>query len=159
MKIYSDLKRYSKGSIKKAILTILINPCFHCIVLYRISSLMYHMHLTPLAKIIWYLNRIIFSVDIDFRSEIGDGFKILHGLGIVIGNEVRAGENFTIYQRVTLGGSMDKYEMIEGVFTGQPYIGNNVTVYTGASIFGPVQIFDNEIIKACQIVTENNHKA
>ncbi len=157
MKIQIDLKRYSEGGIKKAISTILLNPCFHSVALYRLSSFMYHIHLTPFAKIIWYLNRVLFNADIDFRSEIGGGFKLVHGLGVVIGKEVRAGNNLTIYQGVTLGGS-GKYDVIENVYTGQPYIGNNVTVYTGAGVFGPIKLVDNEIVKAYKIVTEKNHQ-
>lgn len=153
MKISEDLRRYSNGSIKKAIMTILINPCFHCVCLYRLSSFMYHIHFTILAKVIWYINRLLFYVDIDFRSEIAAGFKIVHGLGIVIGQEVHAGKNLTVYQHVTLGGSMGKRMNIGDFETGQPYLENNITIYTGASIFGPVHIKDNEIVKAGSIVT------
>lgn len=158
MKIGKDLQRYSEGSIKKAILTILINPCFHTVCLYRLSSLLYRIHLTPLAKIVWYINRLLFHVDIDFRSQIMGGLKIVHGLGIVVGHEVRAKENLTIYQHVTLGGSMGEYLEIDGVRTGQPYIEDNVTIYTGAAVFGPVHIESNDVIKAGKYISTHNYQ-
>lgn len=158
MKLGKDLHRYSNGSVKKAILTILVNPCFHTIYLYRLSSFLYRIHLTPLSKIVWYINRLLFHVDIDFRSQIGGGMKIVHGLGIVIGHEVRAKENLTIYQYVTLGGSMGEYCEIEGIRTGQPYIEEGVTIYTGASVFGPVHIAANDTIKAHKLITVSNYK-
>lgn len=156
MKIIDDLKRYSDGGAK-TISTILLNPCFHSVFLYRLSSLMHHIKLNSLAKVIWYINRLLFCVDIDFRSEIDGGLKIVHGLGIVIGKEVIAGKNLTIYQHVTLGGD-GNYRTINNIYTGQPYVGNNVTIYTGASVFGPVQLLDGDIIKAGKIITEKNYK-
>lgn len=153
----ADLRRYSNNSKTKAIVTILINPCFHCVVLYRISCFFYRHHLEPLAKIIWYINRLFFHIDIDYRSCIGSGLKIVHGLGIVVGHEVIAKENLTLYQHVTLGGNNGQYDTVEGVYTGQPYIEKNVTIYTGASIFGPVHIKEQDIINAGKIVTRKNY--
>lgn len=159
MRIVDDLRRYSDGSFKKAVLTILINPCFHSVCLYRLSSLFYRLHLTPLAKIIWYINRLLFNVDIDFRSQIEGEFKIVHGLGIVIGHEVYAKSNLTIYQHVTLGGNMGEYKEINGLRTGQPYIENDVVIYTGASVCGPVHIEKNTVIKAGKIMTTHYNRS
>ena len=85
------------------------------------------------------------------------GLKIIHGLGIVVGHEVYAKENLTLYQHVTLGGSRGEYRIIDGINTGQPFIEDNVTVYTGASIFGPVHVKRGTIIKAGRIVTTRNY--
>ncbi len=157
MYIGKDLHRYSNGSVKKALLTILCNPCFHTVCLYRFSSVLYKIYLTPLAKIVWYLNRMLFHADIDFRSRIAGGFKIVHGLGLVIGHEVYAEENLTVYQHVTLGGSRGEYRIINGINTGQPYIEDNVTIYTGAGVFGPVHLKSGEVIKAGSIVTTKSY--
>ena len=61
---------------------------------------------------------------------------------------------------MTLGGSMGIYaEILPGVRTGQPYIEESVTIYTGASVFGPVHIRNNSIIKAGRIVTPKNSES
>jgi len=151
MKIIKDLKAYSKGKILQTITTLLFNPCFHSVLLFRISSFFYKIHLDILAKIIWYINRVIYNVDIDFHANIGGGFVIVHGLGIVIGAGVIIGENCKVYQGVTIGGT-GKSKLVNNVEIWQPIIGNNVTVYTDSLIIGPIKIRDNFIVKAREIV-------
>lgn len=155
MRIFEDFWAYSNKSIGKGLSTFFLNPCFHSIVLYRLSCFMYHIHLTFLAKFGWYINRLLFNVDLDFRSDIEGGFRLIHGLNVVIGCEVHAGKNFTVYQGVTLGGNRKQQRMINNIITGQPYIEDNVTVYTDAKVFGPVFITNNSIIKAGTIVTKD----
>lgn len=152
MKIIKDLKAFSKNKVKKSIATIVFNPCFHSVCLFRISSFFYKIHLNVLAKIIWYFNRVIYNVDIDYRADIGEGFVIVHGLGIVIGETVIIGKNFKVYQGVTIGGSGKSKKSENGKEIWQPIIGDNVTAYTNSMIFGPIYIKDNTIIKAGQLV-------
>ena len=79
----------------------------------------------------------------------------MHGLGVVIGRGVIAGKKLKIYQGVTLGGDQGRYiEENEKKFW-MPNIGDNVTIYTDAKIFGPVRIADNVKIKANEIVTSD----
>ncbi|MCM1227310.1 MAG: hypothetical protein NC320_07795 [Clostridium sp.] len=154
MRLWQDLKAFSQGSYKKAIVTILINPNFHCVCLYRLSSFLYKIHLSIISKLIWYLNRIIFNADIDYRCDLAGGFRLVHGLGVVIGRSVKTKGKVTVYQGVTLGGS-GKVRIIDGKSTGQPIIGNNVIIYTDAKIFGPVIIGDNNKIKAGLIISSD----
>ena len=94
---------------------------------------------------------MIYNVDIDFHANIGGGFVIVHGLGIVIGAGVIIGENCKVYQGVTIGGT-GKSKLVNNVEIWQPIIGNNVTVYTDSLIIGPIKIRDNFIVKAREIV-------
>lgn len=154
-----DLERYSNGLWKKAVATILVNPNFHCICLYRLSSWLYKYHLEILAKLIWYVNRLLFHVDIDYRCKLSGGLKIIHGLGLVVGHEVVSEGRLTLYQHVTLGGTNGQYAEIKGIYTGQPYIEKDVIIYTGASVFGPVHIKEGTIIKAGSLLnTRSNRK-
>lgn len=155
MRIIKDIKAFSNGSVKKAFSTIITNPCFHCVCLYRLSNLLYKIKLSPLSKLIWYVNRLLFHVDIDYRADLAGGFVLIHGLGTVIGAEVKSCGTLRVYQGVTLGGSMGKSRVIDGITTGQPVLGKNVIVYTNAKIFGPVKIGANNIIKAGKIITED----
>lgn len=154
MKIIDDLKAYSKGKKNKALITLLINPCFHSVLLFRVSSALYKIHFNILAKIVWYINRIIYDVDIDYRAKIDGGFVIIHGLGLVIGKECIIGKNFKVYQGVTIGGSGRSKEK-NGRIKWQPEIGDNVVVYTNAMIFGPIYIKSNSIVKAGKLVKED----
>lgn len=66
------------GGIEKKIATLFFNPCFHSVCLYRLSSFFYNekWRFNILSKIIWYLNRIIFNVDIDYRADLAGGLSL-----------------------------------------------------------------------------------
>lgn len=149
-----DIKFFKENSQSKSYGAVLFNPCFYTVALYRISNKLYKMKLSFLAKIIWLINRIIFSVDIDYRADIGRNFMLIHGIGTVIGCDVKIGENVKIYQGVTLGGNGKERYIENKIFT-QPIIGNNCIIYTNACIFGPVIIGDNVKVKACNIITSD----
>lgn len=142
MKLIKDLREFvGDGGIGKIVWTVLFNPCFHSVVLYRLSSFFYKIKCSVLAKIVWYINRVFFSVDIDYRANLAGGFVLVHGLGTLV-----------VYQGVTIGGS-GKSKVIDGVECWQPVIGTGVKLYTNAMVLGPVQISENSIIKAGERIT------
>ncbi|MGP6146513.1 serine O-acetyltransferase [Jeotgalibaca sp. A122] len=158
MKISKDLDVFTENKkypfITK-IFVILINPCFQCVALYRFSHFLYQIRLLPLAKIVWYINRLIYCCDIDYKADLAGGFRLVHGLGVVIGAGVQSKGKLTVYQGVTLGGTGkhridDKNKKIY-----MPVLGSNVTIYTDAKVFGPVQIEDNVVIKAGSLVVRD----
>lgn len=156
MRLAKDLKAFSKdGGIKKIIITVLTNPCFHSVCLFRLSNLLYRFHLTFLAKLIWYINRLLYHVDIDYRADLAGGFVLVHGLGTVIGSGVKSEGFLKVYQGVTIGGSRGNSAIYKGGRIWQPLIKGNVVVYTGAGIFDPVVIGENNIIKAGAIISKN----
>ena len=150
----SDIKNFRNNSPSRSYVAVLLNPCFYSVVLYRISNKLYKMKLKVFAKIIWLINRIIFSVDIDYRANIGKNFMLVHGLGTVIGFDVKIGDNVKIYQGVTVGGS-GKVRSIDNKEFTQPIIGDNCIIYTNVCVFGPVIISNNSKIKACKVVTDD----
>lgn len=85
MRIIQDWRQFTlDGGLKKKIATLLFNPCFHSVCLFRLSNFFYRMHLTVISKIIWYINRLLYNVDIDYRADLAGGFHLVHGLGTVI---------------------------------------------------------------------------
>lgn len=157
MRLVQDFKEYtsSKGFAGK-LATALLNPCFHSVCLFRLSNWFYRHHLAVFAKIVWYINRVTYHVDIDYRADLAGGFVLIHGLGTVIGCEVCSTGPLTVFQGVTIGGNNGKTRVDEnGKVWGQPCIGDNVTIYTDACVFGPVIISDNSVIKAKQLVTKD----
>lgn len=157
MKLWQDYRAYSSryGGVK-GMLSPLFNPCFHCVCLYRLSSLLGRLHLFPIAKLIWYINRLLFHVDIDYRADLAGGFVLVHGLGVVIGSGVCSRGRLTVYQGVTLGGNQGKSRVdAEGKIWYQPVIEDRVKVYTNACVFGPVVISEGSVIKAGQIISKD----
>lgn len=153
MRLVEDYKEYTKsGGIIKKISTVFLDPCFQSVVLYRLSSLFYKLKLSILAKIVWYINRIVFSVDIDYRANLAGGFVLVHGLGTIIGKDVVSKGKLTVYQGVTIGGS-GKSNIIDNREIWQPILEDGVCVYTNAMIIGPCRIGKNVVIKAGERVT------
>lgn len=89
MRLYKDYKAFvGAGGLEKKLATIFLNPNFHSVCLFRLANLFYRMHLSIISKILWYINRMLFHVDIDYRADLAGGFVLVHGLGTVIGKTV-----------------------------------------------------------------------
>ena len=88
-------------------------------------------------RAIAYATRAVTGVEIHPAAEIGRGFFIDHGSGVVIGETARIGDCVTLYQGVTLGGT--------GFQRGKrhPTVGDNVTVGSGAKLLGPIAVGDD----------------
>ena len=86
------------------------------------------------------------GIEIHPAAQIGSGVFIDHGMGVVIGETTIIGDNCTIYQNVTLGGT--------GKDTGKrhPTLGKNVLVGSGAKVLGPFTVGDNARIAAGAVV-------
>lgn len=86
------------------------------------------------------------GIEIHPGAVIGKGFFIDHGMGVVIGETTRIGNNVTLFQGVTLGGT--------GKETGKrhPTLGNNIVVGSGAKVLGDIKIGDHSYIGANAVV-------
>lgn len=157
MNIVTDFRVCTEGKgFTRSMGTLLFNPCFHSVALFRLSSLLYRVRLEPLAKVVWCVNRMLFHVDLDYRAKLAPGFRLVHGLGVVVGAGVVSEGPLTLYQHVTLGGSNGRRreDGRGGVFA-QPHFGSGAVVYTNSCIFGPVFVGDRAIVKAGRIVTKD----
>ncbi len=115
---------------------------------YKIARFMYLHSFRHIAQIMVYKLKIKHQCIISYKSIIGEGLKLPHPMGIVIGEGVTIGENVSIYQNVTIG---RKYENIDEY----PIIGNNVTIYANSIILGKVKIGDGAVIGCNSIVFRN----
>lgn len=86
------------------------------------------------------------NIEIHPGAKIGKRFFIDHGTGVVIGETAEIGDNVTIYQGVTLGGTG------KDVGKRHPTVGNNVLIGAGAKVLGPFKIGDNTNIAAGSVV-------
>ena len=121
---------------------------FHAVLWYRASHRLLKMHLRGLARWVSQLGRFFTGVEIHPGATIGRGLFIDHGSGVVIGETAEIGDNVTIYQGVTLGGT--------GKDTGKrhPTIGDNVLIGAGAKVLGPFKVGDGAKIAAGAVVLE-----
>lgn len=145
------------GGIGKKLATLLFNPNFHSVCLYRLSNFFYLCHLAVVSKVVWYINRLLFHVDIDYRADLAGGFVLVHGLGTVIGLEVISRGKLVVYQHVTLGGGNGRPGRLDedGKVRGQPLFEDNCTVYTGATVVGGIRIKEGSVIKAGAVVSHD----
>lgn len=134
---------------KKLIRTFFNFSTFSLVVSYRIAHWFTRKRVPILPGLLTTLNKIIYSCEINPCADIGPGFRIAHSMGIVIG-PIKIGSNFELFQNVTVGSS-DKN--MDGRV--RPTIGDNVTIFAGACVIGPVIIGDNVAIGANAVVTND----
>ncbi|HHY06703.1 MAG TPA: serine O-acetyltransferase [Clostridia bacterium] len=125
---------------------VLCYPGFHAIILHRLAHKLYTKKWFLLARFISQVNRFITQIEIHPGAKIGKGFFIDHGAGVVIGETTEIGDNVTLYQGVTLGGT--------GKEKGKrhPTIGHNVVISAGAKVLGSFKVGDNVKIGAGSVV-------
>ena len=139
---------FDKDPAARSIAEVLTSyPGIKAILLYRVSHLFWVLKVPFIPRYLSDIGRQISQIEIHPGAKIGKEFFIDHGGSIVIGETSIIGNNVTIYQGVTLGGtSLKKVKR-------HPTIGNNVVIGAGAKILGPVIIGNNVKIGANSVVT------
>lgn len=133
-------------AVKSIMEALLCYPGLHAIWLHRIAHFFYKHNFMLIARLINTFSRFLTSIDIHPGATIGKRLFIDHGLGVVIGETAEIGDNVTIYQGVTLGGT--------GKERGKrhPTIGNNVVIASGSKVLGSFKVGDNSKIGANSVV-------
>lgn len=140
---------FERDPAAKSVLEVVVcYPGLHALLSHRLAHWLYQRHLVLLPRMISQLARFLTGIEIHPGAKIGKGFFIDHGSGVVIGETAEIGDNVTIYQGVTLGGT--------GKEKGKrhPTIGDNVVIGTGAKILGSFEIGDNVKIGAGSVVNK-----
>lgn len=125
---------------------LLLYSGMHARLAHRLSHALYKGGHALSARAVSQGAKFLTGIEIHPGATIGRGLVIDHGSGVVIGETAEIGDNCTIYQGVTLGGT--------GKDEGKrhPTLGNNVLVGAGAKILGPVKIGDNVKVAAGAVV-------
>lgn len=118
----------------------------HAVLSHRIAHKLYVKKHYFSARLISQLSRHLTGIEIHPGATIGKGFFIDHGMGVVIGETAEIGDNCTLYQGVTLGGTG------KDVGKRHPTLGDNVMVGAGAKVLGPMTIGSNSKIAANAVV-------
>ena len=147
--VSKDIK--SKNTYFSIIAKIFKSPSKRVVFYIRLCHLFKRKKLNILAILL--RNRIAskYGVFISLKTKIGDGLSFPHATGIVLGEKVEIGENVTIYQQVTIGGQNIGDTKSENY----PVIEDNVILYSGCKILGPVKVGRGSIIGANSVVTKN----
>jgi serine O-acetyltransferase len=124
-------------------------PGFHAVIMHRVAHRLWTANLRFLARLLSHVNRALTGIEIHPGATIGRRFFIDHGLGVVIGETTEIGNDVTLYQQVTLGGtSLEKKKR-------HPTIGDRVVVGAGAKVLGALVVEDDARIGAGAIVVKD----
>ncbi len=125
---------------------VFLYPSFKVMLHYRVAHKLYEKGHFFLAR--WVSQRGVRKTGIEIHpgARIGKGFFIDHGNGVIIGETTIIGDNVTLYQGVTLGGTGKEHGKRH------PTIGNNVMISAGAKVLGSFTIGDNSKIGAGSVV-------
>jgi len=122
-------------------------PGVHAVWVYRVAHRMWREPGLRLpARLLSQFARFLTGIEIHPGATIGKRCFIDHGMAVVIGETAEIGNDVTIYQAVTLGGTG------KDVGKRHPTIGNNVVISTGAKVLGPFKVGDNSKIGAGSVV-------
>ncbi len=145
----SDIRAaFTKDPAARSVVEVLTAyPGIHAVLLHRVAHFFYEIGLPFVPRYISHIARQITGIEIHPGAKIGKDFFIDHGSGTVIGETAEIGDNVTIYQDVTLGGT----SLSPG--KRHPTLGKNVVVGAGAKLLGPIKIGDNVKVGANSVVT------
>jgi serine O-acetyltransferase len=128
---------------------ILSYPCVLAIATYRIAHELYLRGIPLIPRIMSEQVHSLTGIDIHPGAKIGKNFFIDHGTGVVIGETTEIGDNVKLYQGVTLGALSfpkdEKGQIIKGRKR-HPTIGNNVVIYSGATLLGANAVVGDNVV-------------
>jgi serine O-acetyltransferase len=121
-------------------------PGVHALLAHRVSHALHEAGVPLLPRLLATATRATTNIEIHPAAEIGDALFIDHGTGVVVGETAEIGDNVTLYQGVTLGGT--------GFATGKrhPTVEDNVTIGSGAKLLGPITVGHGAKIGANSVV-------
>jgi len=136
-------------SARSALEVILTYSGLHAIWSHRLAHAFYKRKFYFLARVISQISRFFTGIEIHPGAKIGRRFFIDHGMGIVIGETCEIGDNVTVFQGVTLGGT--------GKEKGKrhPTVKDNALIATGAKVLGSITIGENSKVGAGSVVLKD----
>ena len=148
--IWLDVKAVQERdpAARNALEVLLLYQGVHALIWHRFAHWFYTHHMFFIARFISQLARFFTLIEIHPGAEMGHGILIDHGCGVVIGETTVVGDNCTIYQGVTLGGTGKDHGKRH------PTLEDNVLIGSGAKVLGPFTVGRNSRIAAGAVVLE-----
>src|SRR5579883_3069425 len=134
---------------KSPLEVVLLYSGLHALWAYRFYHWLWIHNRRFLARALSQVTRFITGIEIHPGAEIGRRFFIDHGMGVVIGETTIIGDDVTLFQGVTLGGTGKEHGKRH------PTIGNGVVIGAGAKVLGNILVGDNSRVGAGSVVLRN----
>jgi serine O-acetyltransferase len=128
---------------------VLTYPGFHAREFHRLAHALYKLRFPLVPRLVSHLSRFVTGIEIHPGARIGEGLFIDHGMGVVIGETAEIGDNCSLFQGVTLGGTSTKRAKRH------PTLGSDVVVGAGARLMGAIHVGNNARIGAGSVVVTN----
>ena len=145
-----DATRARDPAARSALEVVFCYPGFQVLLFHRLGNWLWRHHWYFLGRFVSHVGRVLTAIDIHPGAAIGKRLFIDHGIGVVIGETAEIGDDCTIYQGVTLGGTRPSRD--QSGRKRHPTIGNNVIISSNAQVLGPFKVGDGATIGAASIV-------
>jgi serine O-acetyltransferase len=136
-------------AVRSRLEVLLCYPGVHALFLHRLAHRLWGAGWLVTARFVSHLSRFFTGIEIHPAARIGPGVFIDHGMGVVIGETAEIGENVTLYQGVTLGGTSLKREKRH------PTLERNVVVGTGGAVIGAITVGAGTRVGAGSVVVRD----
>lgn len=130
----------------KSSMEVILYPSFWAMLFHSGAHKLYNRRHFFIARLVSQISRGLTGIEIHPGAKIGNGVFIDHGMAVVIGETCEIGDNVTIYQGVTLGGTG------KDIGKRHPTVGSNVMIGAGARVLGPITIGDYSKIGSGSVV-------
>ena len=124
-------------------------PGFQARQFHRVAHILYLKHIRGLPMMLAYATRFLTGIEIHPGAKIGEGLFIDHGMGVVVGETAEIGDNVTLHQGVTLGGTSTQR------IKRHPTLKDNVMIGVGAQLIGNITIGENSKVGAGSVVLDS----
>lgn len=133
-------------AVRSRLEVVLCYPGVHALAFHRLAHGLWRREWWVLARFLSHVSRFLTGIEIHPGARIGSGVFIDHGMGLVIGETAEVGDDVTLYQGVTLGGTSLKREKRH------PTLERDVVVGTGAAVIGAIRVGEGARIGAGSVV-------
>ena len=145
-----DATRARDPAARSSLEVVFCYPGFQVLLFHRLAHWLWMHRWFFLGRFIAHIGRVLTAIDIHPGAKIGKRLFIDHGIGVVIGETAEIGDDCTIYQGVTLGGTRPSKD--QSGSKRHPTLGNNVIISSNAQVLGPFKVGDGATIGAASIV-------
>jgi serine O-acetyltransferase len=145
-----DATRARDPAARSAVEVVFCYPGFQVLLFHRMANWLWRHRCYFLGRFVAHIGRVLTAIDIHPGATIGKRLFIDHGIGVVIGETAEIGDDCTIYQGVTLGGTRPTAD--QAGHKRHPTIGNHVIISSNAQVLGPFKVGDGARIGAAAVV-------
>ena len=145
-----DATRARDPAARSSLEVVFCYPGFQALLFHRMAHWLWAHRCYFLGRFVAHVGRVLTAIDIHPGATIGKRLFIDHGIGVVVGETAMIGDDCTIYQGVTLGGTRPTAD--QAGHKRHPTIGNNVIISSNAQVLGPFKVGDGATIGAAAVV-------